>query len=107
MYSRYRTLKVDQCLVLPPGTTAAEGASCFVNPLTALGMVETMRLEGHTALVHTAAASNLGQMLNRICIADGVPLVRISCARPRRSRCCARSAPRTCATARHPPSWRT
>ena len=77
MYSRYRTLKVDQCLVLPPGTTAAEGASCFVNPLTALGMVETMRLEGHTALVHTAAASNLGQMLNRICIADGVPLVNI------------------------------
>jgi NADPH2:quinone reductase len=77
MYSQYRTLKADQCLVLPPGTTAAEGASCFVNPLTALGMVETMRLEGHTALVHTAAASNLGQMLNRICIADGVPLVNI------------------------------
>ena len=62
---------------LPDGTTAAQGASCFVNPLTALGMVETMRMEGHTALVHTAAASNLGQMLNRICIADGVPLVNI------------------------------
>ena len=63
--------------VLPEGTTPAEGASCFVNPLTALGMVETMRAEGHTALVHTAAASNLGQMLNEICLADGVALVNI------------------------------
>jgi NADPH2:quinone reductase len=77
MYAQYRTLGEDQCLALPPGTTPAEGASCFVNPLTALGMVETMRLEQHKALVHTAAASNLGQMLNRICIADGVPLVNI------------------------------
>ena len=77
MYAQYRTLKADQCLLLPDGTTAAEGASCFVNPLTALGMVETMRLEGHTALVHTAAASNLGQMLNRICLQDGVALVNI------------------------------
>jgi NADPH2:quinone reductase len=63
--------------VLPDGTTASEGASSFVNPLTALGMVETMRTEGHSALVHTAAASNLGQMLNRLCIADGVQLVNI------------------------------
>jgi NADPH:quinone reductase len=68
---------VDQCLVLPEGTTPAEGASCFVNPLTALGMVDTMRREGHKALVHTAAASNLGQMLNRICMKDGVALVNI------------------------------
>ncbi len=77
MYAQYRTLKTEQCLVLPQGTTPAEGASCFVNPLTALGMVETMRREGHTALVHTAAASNLGQMLNRICMQDRVALVNI------------------------------
>ncbi len=77
MYSQYRTLKVEQCLLLPDGTRPAEGASCFVNPLTSLGMVETMRREGHTALVHTAAASNLGQMLNRICLKDGVDLVCI------------------------------
>jgi NADPH:quinone reductase len=77
MYSQYRTVKVSQCLPLPDGTAPAEGASCFVNPLTALGMVETMRGEGHTALVHTAAASNLGQMLNRICLEDGVGLVNI------------------------------
>ena len=77
MYSQYRCIKAAQCLVLPPGTTAAEGASCFVNPLTALGMVATMRAEGHTALAHTAAASNLGQMLVRICIADRVGLVNI------------------------------
>ena len=77
MYSQYRTVKVDQCLPLPAGTSAAEGASCFVNPLTALGMTETMRREGHSALVHTAAASNLGQMLNRICLADGIDLVNI------------------------------
>ena len=77
MYSQYRCVKADMCLVLPAGTTPAEGASCFVNPLTALGMVETMRREGHTALVHTAAASNLGQMLNKICIADGIGLVNI------------------------------
>lgn len=77
MYAQYRTLKVRECLPLPAGTTPAEGASCFVNPLTALGMTETMRREGHKALVHTAAASNLGQMLNRICIKDGIPLVNI------------------------------
>jgi len=63
--------------VLPAGATAADGASCFVNPLTALGMVETMRKEGHTALVHTAAASNLGQMLQKICLKDGISLINI------------------------------
>jgi len=77
MYAQYRSIKAAQCLVLPPGTTPAEGADCFVNPLTALGMVETMRLEGHKALVHTAAASNLGQMLNKICLKDRVALVNI------------------------------
>ncbi|MFK4725312.1 NADPH:quinone reductase-like Zn-dependent oxidoreductase [Bradyrhizobium niftali] len=77
MYSQFRTLKARDCQPLPDGTTAAEGASWFVNPLTALGMTETMRREGHKALVHTAAASNLGQMLNKICIKDGIPLVNI------------------------------
>jgi NADPH:quinone reductase-like Zn-dependent oxidoreductase len=77
MYAQYRCLKAADCLVLPVGTTPAEGASCFVNPLTALGMVETMRREGHSALVHTAAASNLGQMLNKLCLKDGIPLVNI------------------------------
>jgi|SRR5579872_1473409 len=77
MYAQYRAMKAADVLVLPPGATAADGASCFVNPLTALGMVETMRMEGHTALAHTAAASNLGQMLNRICLKDGVELVNI------------------------------
>ncbi len=77
MYSQYRCVKAADCLLLPQDATAVEGASCFVNPLTALGMVETMRLEGHKALVHTAAASNLGQMLNRICLKDGVGLVNI------------------------------
>ena len=77
MYAQFRCIGADQCLLLPPGSSAADGASSFVNPLTALGMVETMRREGHTALVHTAAASNLGQMLNRICLHDGVGLVNI------------------------------
>jgi NADPH:quinone reductase-like Zn-dependent oxidoreductase len=77
MYAQYRCIKIAECLVLAEGVTPAEGASSFVNPLTALGMVETMRREGHTALVHTAAASNLGQMLNRICIKDGIGLVNI------------------------------
>jgi NADPH:quinone reductase-like Zn-dependent oxidoreductase len=77
MYAQYRTVAAKDCLVLPAGTTPAEGASCFVNPLTALGMVETMRREGHKALVHTAAASNLGQMLNKICLKDGIGLVNI------------------------------
>jgi NADPH2:quinone reductase len=77
MYSQFRCIKAKQCLVMHEGVTPAEGASCFVNPLTALGMVETMRLEGYTALVHTAAASNLGQMLNKICIKDGVDLVNV------------------------------
>src|SRR5260221_4313242 len=77
MYAQYRLLKATDCQPLPAGTTAAEGASWFVNPLTALGMTETMKREGHTALVHTAAASNLGQMLNKICLKDGIPLVNI------------------------------
>src|SRR3984957_14695217 len=77
MYSQYRCVPLEQCLPLPVGATAADGASSFVNPLTALGMVETMRSEGHTALVHTAAASNLGQMLNRICREDKIALVNI------------------------------
>ena len=77
MYAQYRTMRAKDCLVLPAGTTPAEGASCFVNPLTALGMVETMRREGHKALVHTAAASNLGQMLNKVCLKDGIGLVNI------------------------------
>jgi NADPH2:quinone reductase len=77
MYSQYRCVPAAQVLLLPEGTTPAEGASSFVNPLTSLGMVETMRLEGHTALVHTAAASNLGQMLQKVCLSDDVPLVNI------------------------------
>ena len=77
MYAQYRCIKARDVLVLPEGTTAADGASCFVNPLTALGMTETMRRENHKALVHTAAASNLGQMLNRICLKDGIALVNI------------------------------
>lgn len=77
MYSQYRCVPATSCLVMNEGTTPAEGASCFVNPLTALGMVETMKAENHTALVHTAAASNLGQMLVKVCLADGVQLVNI------------------------------
>ncbi len=77
MYTQYRAVDASACLVLPDGATAKDGASSFVNPLTALGMLETMRQEGHSALVHTAAASNLGQMLVKLCIADGVPLVNI------------------------------
>ena len=77
MYAQYRTLPARDCLPLPEGVTARQGASAFVNPLTTLGMVGTMRLEGHSALVHTAAASNLGQMLVRLCKAEGVPLVNI------------------------------
>jgi NADPH:quinone reductase-like Zn-dependent oxidoreductase len=77
MYTQYRKLPARDVIVLPEGASAADGASMFVNPLTALGFVETMRAEGHKAIVHTAAASNLGQMLNKICLADGVPLVNI------------------------------
>ncbi len=77
MYAQYRTVKAAEALVLHADATPRDGASCFVNPLTALGMVGTMRMEGHSALVHTAAASNLGQMLVKICAKDGVDLVNI------------------------------
>jgi NADPH:quinone reductase len=77
MYAQYRAVDASACLVLPEGTTPKDGASSFVNPLTALGMLETMRREGHSALVHTAAASNLGQMLVNVCTKDEVPLVNI------------------------------
>lgn len=76
-YAEYRMLNVGQVMELPDGITAEQGASCYVNPLTALSFVETMRNMGHESLVHTAAASNLGQMLNKICLKDGVPLVNI------------------------------
>jgi len=76
-YAQYRTLHVSQCLAMPAGTEPTDAAASFVNPLTALGMVETMRSEGHTALVHTVGASNLGQMLIRVCATDDVPLVNI------------------------------
>jgi NADPH2:quinone reductase len=77
MYGQYRCVDASVCLPLLEGHTAKDGASSFVNPLTALCMIETMNLEGHTALVHTAAASNLGQMLNRICLDGGIDLVNI------------------------------
>jgi len=77
MYAQYRCVDASLCLELPEGTRAVDGASSFVNPMTVLGMVETMRLENHVALVHTAAASNLGQMLNRLCIEEQIPLVNI------------------------------
>lgn len=77
MYADYRKLKMRDVVPLPDGASAADGASMFVNPLTALGFVETARMEGHKAIVHTAAASNLGQMVQKICVADGVPLVNI------------------------------
>jgi NADPH:quinone reductase-like Zn-dependent oxidoreductase len=77
MYACHRVIEAADCMILPEGTTSREGAAAFVNPLTALGFVETMHAEGHRALVHTAAASNLGQMLHRICAADGIPLVNV------------------------------
>jgi NADPH:quinone reductase-like Zn-dependent oxidoreductase len=76
-YAQHRIAKAADVMPLPEGASAVDGASCFVNPLTALGMIESMRREGHTALVHTAAASNLGQMLVKLCIADGVGLVNV------------------------------
>lgn len=77
MYAQYRKLPARDCIVLPESATSADGASMFINPLTALGFIETMRIEGHGALMHFAAASNLGQMLNRICIADRIPLINV------------------------------
>ncbi len=77
MYAGYRTVAADSCLVLPDGVPAAQGAAAFINPMTALGMVETMRLEGHRAIVHTAAASNLGRMLARLCREEGIELVNV------------------------------
>lgn len=77
MYADYRRIRAREVMPLPAGATAADGASMFVNPLTALGFVETAKREGHSAIIHTAAASNLGQMLQKICLADGIPLVNI------------------------------
>ena len=77
MYSEYRCVPASSCLVMNDGTTAEQAASCFVNPLTALGMIETMKMEDHTGLVHTAAASNLGQMLIKICLSEDIPLVNV------------------------------
>ncbi|MEL0131558.1 MAG: zinc-binding dehydrogenase [Betaproteobacteria bacterium] len=77
MFTQYRCINVKNCLELPDTVTCEDGASAFVNPLTVLGFIDTLKKDGHSALMHTAAASNLGQMLNRICIKDGIPLVNI------------------------------
>ena len=77
MYSQYRCAPASSCLVMDEGITSTEAASSFVNPLTALAFVETMKMENHAALVNTAAASNLGQMLVKICKDDEIPLVNI------------------------------
>ncbi|MEO6956687.1 MAG: zinc-binding dehydrogenase, partial [Antricoccus sp.] len=77
MYTQYRHIDAAACLPVPDGTSAKLAAASFVNPMTTLGMIYTMRAEGHTALVHTAAASNLGQMLVKLCLEEGIPLVNI------------------------------
>ena len=77
MYGEYQVAPASMCLPLPASATAAQGASSFINPLTALGMVETMRQGGYASLLHTVGASNLGQMLNRICLQDGIPLINL------------------------------
>jgi NADPH:quinone reductase-like Zn-dependent oxidoreductase len=77
MVTRYRKAPISDALPLPPGVPVEAGAAVLINPLTALAMLETLRKEGHTALVHTAAASSLGQMLNRICLEDGIGLVNV------------------------------
>jgi NADPH:quinone reductase len=76
-YCLFRVLKAADCLLLPDGVSARDGAAACINPLTALSMIETMRREGHSAIVHTAAASNVGQMLNRVCLEDNIGLVNI------------------------------
>lgn len=77
LYAQYRQVNIVNCVVLPDSVSAADGASMFINPLTALGFVETLKTEKHSGIVHLAAASNLGQMLNRICLSDGVPLINV------------------------------
>ncbi|WP_417610836.1 NADH oxidase [Parasphingorhabdus sp.] len=77
MYRTHRVMPAAMCVPLPDGAPAREGASLFVNPMTAQGFVNTMRDEGHEALVHTAAASNLGQMLAKLCLKEGIDLVAI------------------------------
>jgi len=76
-YAQYRKIRAQDVTLLPPGATAEQGAAMFINPLTALGFVETARTGGHTAIIHTAAASSLGQMLQRVCLADDIPLINI------------------------------
>jgi len=76
-YSEYKAVRANQCIAMPDGTSPAQSASCFVNPMTVLGFVGTMRREGHSAIVHTAAASNLGQMLQKVAIEESFDLVNI------------------------------
>jgi NADPH:quinone reductase-like Zn-dependent oxidoreductase len=75
-YSQYCIADAAMCLPLGD-ISSEEGASAFVNPMTALGFVETARMEEQGAIIHTAAASNLGQMLIKICQEDDIPLVNI------------------------------
>ncbi|MGV2168842.1 zinc-binding dehydrogenase [Agrobacterium tumefaciens] len=77
MYADHRVVRANDAIALPEGASAAEGAAISINPLTALGFIETARNGGHKAIIHTAAASSLGQILQRICLADGIPLINI------------------------------
>jgi NADPH:quinone reductase-like Zn-dependent oxidoreductase len=76
-FGQYVTVANAECALLPQGVSSRDAADVFCNPMTALAIAETVRLEGHGALIHTAAASNLGRMLLRICREDGIPLVNI------------------------------
>lgn len=76
-FAEYRCVPTAACMVMNDGTTAKQAAASCVNPLTVLGMIATMEMEGHTAMINTAAASKLGQMLVKACKDDGIPLVSI------------------------------
>ena len=76
-YQQFVKAPAFMCLPHKDDTSAEEAASSYVNPLTALGFVETLKAEGHKAMAHTAAASNLGQMVLKLCLQEGIDLICI------------------------------
>ena len=77
MYAQYPRIKADQCLLLPAGDDAGRRRRLLRQSAHRAGHGRDHAARGPHALVHTAAASNLGQMLNRICLKDGIALVNI------------------------------
>lgn len=76
-WAEYVVANADNCIPLKANLPVDQAASLIINPLTAVGMLETARRAGHRAAVHTAGASQLGRMMIALASDMKYPLINI------------------------------